>query len=191
MNSPHTLNLILSFAGLLSHVGLVVFALIWWVPGLAPVKDKIRKFIKDNVFTLLFMASFVAVLTSLLYSEVIGFEPCHLCWYQRIFLYPVLLLSGVALARRDSIKNTANYFLALLIPGGLIGLYQYASQMLPGLRQATNELLDCTANGAPSCTDFYFLQFGYITIPLLALTIFVVTIILILVARSRGRGPFA
>ena len=60
----------------------------------------------------------VAMLGSLYYSEVAGFMPCEYCWYQRIAMYPLVVILGIAIVRRDDAVR--RYVFALAIPGGII-----------------------------------------------------------------------
>ena len=56
----------------------------------------------ENGLIFIWTISFVATLGSLYFSEVRGFEPCTLCWYQRILMYPIVLISGVALFQKNA-----------------------------------------------------------------------------------------
>lgn len=54
----------------------------------------------ENGLIFIFTTSLIAMLGSLYYSEVRGFEPCTFCWYQRILMYPIVLISGIALYQK-------------------------------------------------------------------------------------------
>ena len=116
-----------------------------------------------------------ATILSLYYSEIAGYEPCRLCWFQRIFLYPQAFLFGTALLRKD--KRVFTYTLPLTFLGLFIALYHTIIQFIP-------EASTCPATGV-SCTAPYFIQFGYITIPVMSLTAFVFLLLLALVARQK------
>jgi len=111
------------------------------------------------------IVAFVAAAGSLFLSEVMHFEPCRLCWFQRIFMYPMVILLGMAAYKND--RRMAAYVLPLSIIGGLISIYHYAEQKIPGLAK----LLPCTV-GVP-CNEDYLDWFGVITIPLMAFVAFV------------------
>src|SRR5680860_105982 len=64
-------------------------------------KNKILIFFKKYTFLFGFLAGLGAVVLSLFYSEVVGYPPCELCWIQRIFLYPQLILFGLGLYKKD------------------------------------------------------------------------------------------
>ena len=114
--------------------------------------------------TLVFVVALGATVGSLLYSDYLGFEPCRLCWYQRIAMYPIAFLSGLALWRRDT--RLMWYIRAQATVGAAIGAYHYLTQIL--------EFLDggsCSAT-AP-CTLKYVNQFGFVSIPFMAACCFV------------------
>lgn len=121
--------------------------------------------------SLLFIAtvSLIATLGSLYFSEVRGFEPCELCWYQRILMYPIILLSAIALFQKNArIALTTAVFAVI---GGSLSLYHYGIQKISFLGDSA------PACGNVPCTGQYVNYFGFITIPFLALLAF--TLILI------------
>jgi disulfide bond formation protein DsbB len=119
-----------------------------------------------------FIGATIATLGSLYYSEIAGFEPCRLCWYQRIFMYPLVLILGVSLWRK---RDASDYLLALAIPGALIAAYHWGIQMMalatPGFSDS------CSALGA-SCISAEFMTLGFISIPFLSLSMFLLLIVL-------------
>ncbi len=108
----------------------------------------------------LWLQAIAAMLGSLYFSEVLRFEPCALCWYQRIFVYPIVFLVPVGLYLKD--KHISKYILVLIIPGLLISIYQNLLQY--GLISVSTTCLYGT-----SCTILYINYLGFITIPLLSL----------------------
>ncbi len=127
-----------------------------------------------------FVVSLVATGGSLFLSEVMGYIPCDLCWYQRILMYPLVLLLGRAAMKDD--WNIAGYVLPLSIMGGLISAWHYAEQKVPGLA----DLAPCKS-GIPCNTD-YLDWFGVITIPLMALAAFIL-ITVFLIAGKKAQDP--
>ncbi|MEI4804416.1 disulfide oxidoreductase [Bacillus sp. FJAT-51639] len=109
--------------------------------------------------------SFIATIGSLYFSEIMKFEPCALCWYQRIFMYPFVLLLGIAVARKD--YRIATYSFPIASIGACISLYHYAIQKIPAFSEAG------TICGRVPCTGQYINWFGFVTIPFLALIAFV------------------
>lgn len=112
-----------------------------------------------------FFVAIIATAGSLFYSEIAGYEPCKLCWYQRILMYPQVIILGTALIVRDA--RVRIYSVTLSIAGFLIAGYHYLLQL--GI--APN--LPCSAVGySVSCAKNFVMNFGYITIPLMSFTAF-------------------
>lgn len=110
---------------------------------------------------------------SLYFSEVLHYVPCTLCWYQRIAMYPLAPVLGIAAVRRDLTIRT--YAWVLAGSGALISLYHYVIQWAPDL--------DATACAADNpCTAVYVREFGFVSIPFMALAGFLAIIVLLLVA---------
>ncbi len=117
-----------------------------------------------------FIISLGALLGSLLYSDIVGFEPCTLCWYQRIFLYPQVLLFGFALWKKR--RDVVDYSLVLSFVGGVIAAYHYYGQMFNA------SALPCkAAEGVSPCAVRFFVEFSYVTIPMMSLTAFMLLIV--------------
>lgn len=121
--------------------------------------------------------SIVATLGSLYFSEIAGFVPCELCWYQRIFMYPLVIFLGVAVFRDDATIKW--YVLPVSIIGASIGVLHYLQQKVPGL----SGLTPC-AEGVP-CNIEYINWFGFVTIPFLSLTAFILITICMLLLRKN------
>lgn len=136
---------------------------------------KFTVFCRRHCLYLAWFVSLVAVAGSLYLSEVLHYEPCRLCWFQRIFMYPQLILLGIATYRGD--KRIIPYVLPLCLIGGSISLYHYAEQKIPAL----SKVLPCTI-GVP-CNEDYLNFFGFITVPLLALIAFALIAILLFAGR--------
>lgn len=142
-----------------------------------PLARNFFSFIGRNGIALAFVAALAAILGSLFYSEVAGYEPCKLCWFQRIFMYPQVILLGVALWKKDS--REALYCLILSVVGAAIAGYHYLMQI--GIAPS----LPCSAVGySASCSQRFVMQFGYITIPMMSLTAFALIIIFLLMAKN-------
>ncbi len=118
-----------------------------------------------------------AMVGSLYLSEVVGFVPCVLCWYQRIAMYPLVPILGVAAARNDD--RVGRYALPLSVTGLLVAAYHVTIQLRPSL-----EVVPCSG-GAP-CTGRYLAVFGFVSIPVMAAGAFLlVTALVTAVAVSR------
>jgi len=121
----------------------------------------------------------IATAGSLFFSEVLKYIPCDLCWYQRILMYPLVVLLGVASARKD--YRMSLYALILSSIGGLISLYHYLIQKVPALHDLGN------ACGIVPCNSDYINWFGFITIPFLALIAFALIIVLQIVVLKHEK----
>ena len=131
-----------------------------------------------------FAISFASTVGSLIYSEVAGFAACILCWIQRIFMYPLPFLFGLALWKKD--KGVAPYALLLALVGGAVALYQWVKDMLA---LYGNVSLACPeVAGLPSCAKIYVLEYGYITIPMIALNAFIWLALITFAALRRARS---
>jgi len=116
------------------------------------------------------------------YSELVGYTPCELCWFQRILMYPQVAILGLALLKKD--RNVYVYSIALSIIGVLIASYHYILQI--GAAPA----LTCSSVGAAvSCAQKPFLQFGYITIPMMSLTAFSMILLFMIGLRLNKNIP--
>lgn len=80
------------------------------------------------------MIALISVLGSIYYGEVLDMEPCRLCWYQRIGMFPLALFLGFAFYKND--LKVARYCLPLVIFGGVVAFYQGLSQIFPVLHLA-------------------------------------------------------
>ncbi|MDP4104037.1 MAG: disulfide oxidoreductase [Bacillota bacterium] len=124
------------------------------------------------------IAAVIATLGSLYFSEVLHFIPCTLCWYQRIFMYPLAIILGVAFYRND--RGIYRYSLPLSIIGMVISGYHILLQKVPYLQQ-----FEMCKTGVP-CSKDYLNLLGFLTIPMMAFTAFtIITICLVILARSE------
>jgi disulfide bond formation protein DsbB len=126
----------------------------------------------------LWIATLVALVTtagSLYYSEVAHFVPCKLCWYQRIAAYPLAILLLVAAIRRD--RRVWLYVVPLALVGAGFSIYHAQLQAFPDQGSSF-----CTVT--EPCTARYVWEWKFISLPLMALSAFVIIITLVLVARS-------
>lgn len=138
-----------------------------------------RGFFRDFGLYAAWLVAITATAGSLYFSEVRLFVPCSLCWYQRIMMYPLVILLGVASYRQD--REIVRYALPLSVLGGAVALFHYLEQKVPGFSAPSL----CRA-GVP-CTQEYINWLGFITIPFLALVAFtLITVLLVGVARGGG-----
>ena len=134
--------------------------------------------IREVGLYLAWLVTLVATGGSLYFSEVAGFVPCTLCWYQRILMYPQAILLGVGAYRRDT--NLIVYLLPINLLGMGVALFHYLEQKVPGFGAPA-----VCRQGVP-CSVEYINWLGFITIPLLSLTAFTL-VTLLLVAHWRAQ----
>lgn len=148
---------------LISNIGFVLFAVIFLLDK--KVRVFVTRIVNKYPLHLVFVTSLASLVFSLVYSNIMDFPPCELCWIQRICMYPQVLLSLMALIRKD--LHMVYYLLPLSIIGLVVSFYHSLVQWGFGLG-----LLGCTAVGG-ECAKVYVLEYGYITIPFMAFSSFV------------------
>ncbi|MCL6633099.1 MAG: disulfide bond formation protein B [Alicyclobacillus herbarius] len=122
--------------------------------------------------------SLLASLISLYWSLGLGWLPCDLCWYERICMYPIALISLVAFLCRIPSRP---YTLTLAAVGSILSLYHYLLQVVPQLGASAS----CTSY--VSCATPEFVIFGFITPPLLAFVAFLVILAADIASRQSAR----
>ncbi|MCM3127089.1 MULTISPECIES: disulfide oxidoreductase [unclassified Paenibacillus] len=119
------------------------------------------------------IVSMAATFGSLYFSEIKGYTPCDLCWYQRIFMYPLTIILAIACYNKD--RSITRYVLPLSWIGGCISLFHILYQRFHTFFE-DNSIVAC---GPTPCASNYFVWFGFITIPVLAFTAFILIILLL------------
>ncbi|MFJ8066802.1 disulfide oxidoreductase [Psychrobacillus sp. NPDC096426] len=119
----------------------------------------------ENLMLFMWVVAFTATLGSLYFSEVKQYEPCVLCWYQRILMYPLVLIVGIAYVQKNA--KIAFTSLAFSIIGACISAYHYSIQKFNFMQDSA------PACGRVPCTGEYINYLGFITIPFLALIAFI------------------
>jgi disulfide bond formation protein DsbB len=151
-----------------------------------PFFRKVMEWIGEHTLLLGLFLSASATIGSLMYSQVVGYPACILCWVQRIFMYPLMFLFGLAWWRKD--RSIIPYALLLTLLGGMVALYQWAKDMLALYGDPSLSLGCPVVAGLPSCDRIYVLEFGYITIPMIALNAFIlIAVVLYASMRTQKR----
>lgn len=132
-----------------------------------------------HILAWVWIVAAVAMAGSLYFSDGVGFVPCLLCWYQRIAMYPLVLVLGVGLVRGD--PGVWRYGVPLSVVGLVIAAYHVALQLRPSL-----EVVSCQA-GAP-CSARYVAVFGFVSIPGMAAAAFLLITALLLTLAAIGRA---
>jgi disulfide bond formation protein DsbB len=129
---------------------------------------RVRRLLRAHGLRLAFAQALLAAAGSLYLSAGLGWEPCQLCWYQRIAAYPLVVVLGVGLLRGR--RGTRLYAAPLALVGVPIAAYHYLLQRTDLVGATT-----CSLTG-PSCATTDVLLFGYVTVPAMALTAFLVVL---------------
>ena len=135
--------------------------------------NQILIFFKKYTFVIAFLIALASTMLSLFYSNIVGFPPCELCWINRIFIYPQVILFGMELYKRDkAIVDQAIVLAALSALTSIFHVY---------IENGGASSLACATGGPAtiSCATRYIYEFGYVTIPIMALTTAVFTVLLL------------
>lgn len=130
-------------------------------------KDTARyaKYLGNYIFPLGFFVTLGGTFLTLFYSEVLHYAPCDLCWYQRVFLYPQVIMFGYAWYKKD--RAVLPYALVLSLFGLAVAIYHHALQIGFDLMKPCS-----SAPFAVDCAKPSFIEFGFVTFPFMAVVLF-------------------
>lgn len=142
--------------------------------------NAVVNWVLSKAIYLAFILAWASTLGSLYFSEIAKFPPCVLCWYQRIVMYPLVVILTVGILKRE--KQIYLYVLPFTIIGFVIGAYHnllYYSIIPESIQPCTLGI---------SCTTKYIEWLGFITIPLLSLSSFaIITILMLIMALNKSK----
>lgn len=158
---------LIPFVILISHIilGLIVVSIIFR----KSISSFVPKFVGKYAAKLALLVSLGAIFGSLFYSQIVGFEPCVLCWWQRVFIFPMPVILLVAL--RNRFESVFSYLVPLALLALVVSGYHSYVELGGG------SLLPCTAEGG-ACSRVYVNEFGYITIPTMSMTVSLFVLVL-------------
>lgn len=165
----------LAYATLLVQIGLLSSLMVFSARKLGfdlelDLLHRAENFCRERYRELALLVTLVASSGSLYMSNVLGWTPCRLCWFQRILIYPMVFLLGVALfLEKDDVED---YLVPLAMIGIPVSTYHYIIQRVEQFHSAGCSVL------AVSCSTEYTFYFGYITIPMMALTALTAVLVL-------------
>jgi disulfide bond formation protein DsbB len=175
VNAPSIL-VVNRFLGILTIIAFVITLAAF----VALVTRRVPRWAQGFALPLAATIALVTTLGSLYYSEVAGYPPCTLCWYQRIAIYPQVIVLGVAAWRRDTqVWRTAVPLAAI---GALISIWHIVIEQVPSLAGPCDP--------ANPCTITWVEEFGFLTVPTMALVAGLSFIALTLLAH-REASPAA
>jgi disulfide bond formation protein DsbB len=173
-----TINFVFGVGTLAAQAGILI--LVFFLLTRTPAA--LGTFLHSRGVFIAWTFSLIAILGSLLYSEVVGFEPCKLCWIQRIFMYPQIVILGFALwGRHRGSHALIDSALVMSLIGFVVAIYHILLQwgFVPEL--------PCSAVGyGVSCAQNFVLQFNFITLPLMSATTFLFIALALLSSRRRS-----
>jgi len=139
----------------------------------------VKKERRITIVLLCFLVASIATLGSLFFSEIMGFVPCSMCWYQRIFMYPLVLIFLINILYPDD--KVFKYAMPLVLTGLFFSIYHnlLMFDIIP------ESIVPCVS-GVP-CSTEYINWFGIITIPLLSLLSYLALFVLILLGKKNEK----
>lgn len=173
-----TVSTFLGLLALATFIGVLGVIVLWAMDriGLMPgAAARLGGAVRPVALWLAFAVAATAMAGSLYFSEVAGFVPCVLCWYQRIAMYPLVLIGAIAAVRGD--PTVARYAVPLAAIGAAISVWHIGVQRLPGLPSGSCSL------DVP-CSAIYVQVLGFVTIPTMALAGFLGIITLLIAGRA-------
>lgn len=176
--------LVLGLLAILAQVfviGTALLALVAFVfknAGAKRVFDTFAGHMSGIAIPLAFIVAATSMAGSLYFSLVIGWLPCNMCWYQRTMIYPLAVILGVAtVMRRMTVIPYAIALAAVCVP---FSVYHYLLEWFPQLETSVCDLSN-------PCSQVFLRLFGYLSIPLMALTCVTTVITLLLVQLRANR----
>ena len=163
-------------------VGTFVLALAALLAPFNPVLSRLVDSVRPFSLRLAAAVAATCMAGSLYFSEVAGFLPCTLCWYQRIAMYSLAVVLTVAAIRRDTAIRW--YALPLAGVGFAIATYHWLLERFPSIDAGA-----CSAS--VPCEFVWFERFGFVTLPFMAMTGFAAVIALLALAPSHATGDLS
>ena len=180
MISTSTMTLLFATLAVLSAVAAVILHGVRWLP-LPEARRTVARLLDGQEIQLAFVVALVATLGSLYLSEVAHFVPCRLCWYQRIAMYPLPVLLGIAWWKRDA--GIRRYVVPLALIGLLISTYHILVERFPSLEDSG------VCEVSNPCTIRWVERFGFVTIPTMAFAAFALISGLLVHPAPRAASP--
>jgi disulfide bond formation protein DsbB len=175
----HDTIVALSVLGVVGQL-LVVLMLVVGLLALVGVRgplDGVRRLLWGYELWAAFVVAAIATGGSLFFSQIANFPPCELCWFQRICMYPLSILLLLMAWRGDN--RAARYLIPLPVVGACVSIYQLLIE-----NHVINEPTACLVSAPGGCGVKWINEFGYITIPTLALTGFLLLIGFLVLATA-------
>jgi disulfide bond formation protein DsbB len=175
----HDVIVLLSVLGVIGQALFVVLLVIGALAlvGVRGPLTQLRLWLEGYELWLAFLVAAIATGGSLFFSEIAHFVPCELCWYQRICMYPLSITTLLAALAAD--RRAARYLLPLPLVGAGVSVYHLLIE-----NQVVSEAQTCRISAPGGCALKWINEFGYMTIPTLALTGFALITAFLLLAAA-------
>lgn len=178
------MTLLFAMLALLANAAVIVFTFVAIAARFSEGAEALRDSIWDRLgpvaLPLAALIGLTAMTGSLYYSEVKHYAPCVLCWYQRIAMYPLPVILGLAAWKGD--LRIRLYVIPLAAIGAAISVYHYQLEWFPDQTS-----IACSATGVP-CNAPYFREFGFISLAYMALSGFLAIAWLAWIAGQSAHG---
>lgn len=159
-----SLNTLLAYGTVLMQLASIAIVVALFSPHARASKQLLDLVARSGSALSLILALAGSMLT-LVYSEYFGLPPCPLCWWQRVFLYPQVVLFAVGIYMRE--QAAVLYACIFSVIGSMIALYHHLLQVMPA------GSLPCPAEGTVSCAQRFVFELGYVTFPMMAFALFI------------------
>jgi disulfide bond formation protein DsbB len=171
---------VLGVVGQVLAAGLLVVGALALVGVRGPL-DELRRGVEAYELWIVFVVASISTGGSLFFSEIAHFVPCELCWYQRICMYPLSIIALLAALADD--PRVARYLLPLPVAGAGVSVYHLLVE-----NGVVGQSATCLISAPGGCGVKWINEFGYMTIPTLALTAFALVFAFLLLASFEPRA---
>jgi len=182
----HDVIVALAVLGVAGQVlgGILILVALLAVAGVRGPLDALRRALWGYELWAAFVVAAIATGGSLFFSEIANFVPCELCWFQRICMYPLSILTMFAAYHGD--HRIARYLLPLPVVGAGVSIYHLLVE-----NGVVEQAKACQLSAPGGCATKWINEFGYMTIPTLALTAFVLLIGFLALAAAGAEDEAA
>jgi disulfide bond formation protein DsbB len=175
----HDVIVLLAVLGVIGQVLFVLLLAIGLLAlfGAGGPLTQLRLGVEGYELWLAFLVAAIATGGSLFFSEIAHFVPCELCWYQRVCMYPLSITTLLAALAAD--RRAARYLLPLPVVGAGVSVYHLLVE-----NGVVKQAQACLISAPGGCATKWINEFGYMTIPTLALTGFALITVFLLLAAA-------
>jgi disulfide bond formation protein DsbB len=176
----HAVIVTLAVVGVTGQViaGILILTGAIWLIGVRSPLNLLRSALSGYELWLAFVVAALATGGSLFFSEIAHFPPCELCWYQRICMYPLSITTLFAAVHNE--HRFARYLLPFPVFGAGVSIYHLLVE-----NSVVAQAQACLVSAPGGCAVKWINEFGYVTIPTLALTGFVLVFVFLLFAAAE------